>query len=87
MLKQYTRAEIKKMHIDKLQENYNRLQKDYKILKDNFESIIDIAIDVIFNDFNDDVELLARKLYKLGIIEKQDDIYIFPEKRTFLLIK
>ena len=81
MLKQYSISEIRQMHIDKLQENYNILQKDYKKLKDEFEIFIDIAIDVVFNEFNDDVETLARKLNKLGIIEKQDNAYIFPKNR------
>lgn len=81
MLKQYSRSEIRQMHIDRLQENYNILQKDYKKLKDEFEIFIDIAIDVVFNEFNDDVETLARKLNKLGIIEKQDNVYIFPKNR------
>lgn len=79
---QKTRNEIRENHISRLQEKYNTLQKEYKALKNNFESLIDISIDVVFNEFNDDVELLARKLYKLGIIERDDNTYIFPKNRN-----
>ena len=80
-----TRSEIKKAHIDRLQENYNTVMKDYKTLQVKFEQLIDSSLDVVFSEFNDDVEMLARKLHKFGIIELKDGFYIFPKNRVSVI--
>lgn len=78
--KQYTRNEIRDNHISKLQQKYNDTYKDYKELQDKYNILSHFAIETVFSEFNDDVELLARCLYRQGLINRTETEYINPIK-------
>lgn len=77
-MKQYSRSEIKEMHITRLQEKYNSLCKSYVELKNKYEELSHFAIEVAFAEFNDDVELLLRCLKRQGLIKFYENEYINP---------
>jgi predicted nuclease with TOPRIM domain len=79
-MKQTTRSEIRENHINRLQEKYNDLYKDYQQLEQKYERLVYFAIQTVFDDFNDDVELLARYLYREGLIKRTETDYINPIK-------
>lgn len=79
-MKQTSRSEIRENHINRLQEKYNDLYKDYQELEQKYKRLIHFAIQTVFDDFNDDVELLARHLYREGIIQRTEKYYINPIK-------
>ena len=78
--KQYTRNEIKENHINKLQQKYNETYKNYKELQDKYNILAHFAIETVFSEFNDDIELLARCLYRQGLIDRTETDYINPIK-------
>ena len=77
-IKQYNRNEIRNKHINRLQEKYNDLYKNYKELEDKYNILSHFAIEVVFDEFNDDVELLARCLFRQGLIKRTETDYINP---------
>lgn len=79
-MKQTNRSEIRENHINRLQEKYNDLYKDYQQLEQKYERLVYFAIQTVFNDFNDDVELLARYLYRERLIKRTETDYINPIK-------
>ena len=79
-MKQTSRNEIRENHINKLQQKYNDLYKDYKELQDKYKILCHFAIETVFDEFNDDVELLARCLFRQGKIERTETEYINPIK-------
>ena len=74
-VKGHTRNEIKEQSRNKLQERYNNLLKDYIELQNKYEKISHFAIETIFSEFNDDVELLSRCLWKQGLIGRTETHY------------
>ena len=78
--KQYTRNEIRENHINKLQQKYNETYKNYKELQDKYNILTHFAIETVFSEFNDDIELLARCLYRQGLIDRTETDYINPIK-------
>lgn len=78
--KQYSRNELREKHINRLQEKYNDLYKDYKELQDKYNILSHFAIETVFDEFNDDVELLARCLFRQGLIQRTETDYINPLK-------
>ncbi len=78
--KQHTRNEIRENHINKLQQKYNSIYKEYKELQDKYSMLSHFAIETVFSEFNDDVELLARCLYRQGLINRTETEYINPIK-------
>ena len=80
MEKQTSRNEIRERHIGRLQEKYNDLYKEYKQLEDKYKILSKFAIETVFNEFNDDVELLARCLFRQGLIRRTQTEYINPLK-------
>lgn len=79
-MKQTSRSEIRENHINRLQEKYNDLYKDYQQLEQKYERLVYFAIQTVFDDFNNDVELLARYLYREGLIKRTETDYINPIK-------
>ena len=77
-MKETSRNEIRENHINKLQQKYNDLYKDYKNLQDKYNILSHFAIEVVFSEFNDDIELLARCLFKQGLINRTETHYINP---------
>lgn len=73
-----SREEIKKQHINNLQEKYNILYLEYKELKERYEMLVHRAVETVFDEYNDDVELLARYLYKLKEIDRTDTEWVNP---------
>ena len=78
MEKQTSRNEIRERHIGRLQEKYNDLYKEYKQLEDKYKILSKFAIETVFDEFNDDVELLARCLFRQGLIRRTQTEYINP---------
>lgn len=78
--KQHNRSEIRDNHINRLQQKYNETYKDYKELQDKYNILSHFAIETVFSEFNDDVELLARCLYRQGLINRTETEYINPIK-------
>lgn len=79
-MKQVSKNEIRENHINRLQQKYNDLYKDYKELQDKYNILSHFAIETVFSEFNDDVELLARCLYRQGLIKRTETEYINPIK-------
>ena len=79
-MKQISRNEIRENHINRLQQKYNNLYKDYKELQDKYNILSHFAIETVFSEFNDDIELLARCLCKQGLIKRTETEYINPIK-------
>lgn len=79
-MKQVSRNEIRENHINRLQQKYNDLYKDYKEVQDKYNILSHFAIETVFSEFNDDVELLARCLYRQGLIKRTEIEYINPIK-------
>ena len=79
-MKQTSRNEIREKHINRLQQKYNDLYKDYKNLEDKYNILVHFAIETVFSEFNDDIELLARCLVKQNKIKRTETHYINPEK-------
>lgn len=78
--KQHNRSEIRDNHINRLQQKYNETYKDYKELQDKYNILSHFAVETVFSEFNDDVELLARCLYRQGLINRTETEYINPIK-------
>ena len=78
--KKNSKYEIKENHINRLQEKYNNLYKDYKELQDKYNILSHFAIETVFSEFNDDVELLARCLFRQKLINRTETEYINPIK-------
>ena len=79
-MKQVSRNEIRENHINRLQQKYNDLYKDYKEVQDKYNILSHFAIETVFSEFNDDIELLARCLYRQGLIKRTETEYINPIK-------
>lgn len=79
-MKQVSRNEIRENNINRLQQKYNNLYKDYKELQDKYNILSHFAIETVFSEFNDDVELLARCLYRQDLIKRTETEYINPIK-------
>ena len=79
-MKQVSRNEIRENHMNRLQQKYNDLYKDYKELQDKYNILSHFAIETVFSELNDDVELLARCLYRQGLIKRTETEYINPIK-------
>lgn len=79
-IKQKSKSEIKEHHINKLQQKYNETYKNYKELQDKYNILTHFAIETVFSEFNDDIELLARCLYRQGLIDRTETDYINPIK-------
>ena len=79
-MKQVSRNEIRENHISRLQQKYNDLYKDYKEAQDKYNILSHFAIETVFSEFNDDIELLARCLYRQGLIKRTETEYINPIK-------
>ena len=75
---QTSKNEIKQNHINRLQENYNSIYKDYIETKSKYDRLVMFSIQTAFSEYNDDVELLLRCLYKQGHIKRMEDCYINP---------
>lgn len=75
---QVSRNEIKEKHLNSLQEKYNNLLKDYLLLQKKYDRLSHFAIETVFSDMNDDVELLARILHRQGLINRTETEYINP---------
>jgi hypothetical protein len=73
-----SRNEIKEKHLNSLQEKYNNLLKDCLLLQKKYDKLSHIAIETVFSNMNDDVELLARCLYKQGKISRTETEWINP---------
>lgn len=72
-----TRARKKALNLlEKQQEEIEELEQKYNELSYS-------AIEVVFSEYNDDVELLARKLLKQGQIKRKGDYYINPDYDEF----
>lgn len=57
-------------------EAIENLIQENKELKEKYNRLSHFAIETIFSEFNDDVELLARFLYKEGFINRTKTHYI-----------
>jgi len=58
-------------------------QKEIEKLKEKYSKLSHSAIEAVFSDYNNDVELLARRLLKQGLIKREDNYYINPDYDEF----
>lgn len=73
--KQCSRNEIKERTRNILQEKYNNLYKDYIELKSKYEKLVNVAIEISFEEYNYHTELLLRILYKQGLVGRTETHY------------